>query len=77
MSRPDRPRVGSWDAHPQRDAYQVTAADLGKIMADDQMAEYREAAEQARAGRTTLAEVWAYVVAGMLCMTALGWLLTC
>ncbi|MFD4535334.1 hypothetical protein ACFWNL_13570 [Kitasatospora sp. NPDC058397] len=45
-------------------------------MADDQMAEYREAAEQARAGHTTRAEVWAYVVAGSLCMVALGWLLT-
>jgi hypothetical protein len=56
---------------------EMTAADLGRVMADEQMAEYREAAEQARAGRpATRAEVWAYVVAASVCMAVLGWLLS-
>ncbi|MDH6707831.1 hypothetical protein P3T27_004568 [Kitasatospora sp. MAA19] len=53
---------------PPRSGYQVTAADLGRLMA-----EYREVAERADRAPPTRAEVLAYVVAGLLCMAALGW----
>ncbi|KQV12424.1 MULTISPECIES: hypothetical protein [unclassified Kitasatospora] len=74
----DRPQSGYFDAHPPRDAYrpEVTAAELGEVLADDQMTKYQEGCERARTGDTSRAESWAYVIAGAAVLGVLLGLLT-